>query len=296
MAAIIAGEQPRWLGRGLLHLVRAAPAFADRVLFSGGWLGSRAQGILQRCLGGQKPARLEGRGLVFHCLTSEKYFLCAGRYEPAVARALAAAPERLGRPVRVAYDLGAHAGYWALALARICGAGGQVFAFEPSPANLARLRENIIANAGLPARITAVNLAVTRAAGTLRLQELGSMSHVESRQLGDDLRASTAPPGGIPVETINLDRFVFAGPQGRHPPPDLMLCDIEGHAGLALAGAAGVLGTFRPLLVLEIHDPREDQAVRAILTGARYRLQRLDGCQRNHYPYHLHAAPARTVI
>lgn len=283
MAAIIAGEQPRWLGRLLLKLVRAVPGLADQILFSGGRLGSRAQAIFQRCLGGQRRARLEGRGMVFYCLTSEKYFLHAGRYEPEVERALAAAPERLGRPVRVAYDLGAHAGYWALALARICGAGGQVFAFEPSPANLARLRENLAANAGLAARITAMNLALGRAAGSARLQERGSMSQVQD--------ATAAGEGGIPVETIALDDFVFPGPWGEHPPPDLILCDIEGHAGQALAGAAAVLGIFQPLLVLEIHDSGEEEAVRAILTGAGYNLERLDGGK--HYPYHLHAAAAR---
>src|SRR3989304_1382083 len=50
------------------------------------------------------------------------------------------------RPGAVVYDIGAHVGYYTLLASVLCGPSGKVFAFEPSPRNLSRLRWHVSAN------------------------------------------------------------------------------------------------------------------------------------------------------
>ena len=76
-------------------------------------------------------------GLSFSCITSEKYFIMGPDYEHHSVRLV----RRLLRSNSIVYDIGAHAGFWSLTFSRLCPRG-RVFAFEPSPITLPRLRKN----------------------------------------------------------------------------------------------------------------------------------------------------------
>ena len=78
-------------------------------------------------------------------------YIVAGRFEPAVARAL----ERLVRPGAAVVEVGAGQGYHTLSLADLAGPGGRVVALEPDPAAFAVLNDNLTAHQ-LGHRVTAL--------------------------------------------------------------------------------------------------------------------------------------------
>jgi FkbM family methyltransferase len=196
-------------------------------------------------------------------LQSEKD-LWLGTYEPRVLRAI----EDLARPGTTAYDVGANIGYLTILLARRVGLEGRVFAFEPLPGNLERIRANLALN-GLEGRVTVTPAAVadeSRRAAFL-VHASGGMGKLQGSAGREEQYPST-----IPVETIDLDTFVFA--RG-NPAPALIKIDIEGGEGLALAGMRRLLAEARPILLIEVHGPEAQRAAWEALRQARYRLCRI---------------------
>ena len=177
-----------------------------------------------------------------------------GLHEPAVQDAVL----RVLRPGDVAYDIGAHVGYFAILMARAVGARGQVHAFEPDATNRALLERSIALN-NLGNRVTSSGVAFGAAVGT------GSLTAGE-----DGLTGSVATDGGtIPITT--LDVYVL---QDGNPPPSLILVDTEGAEGDILAGAAGLVASHRPAWILEAHG-RTD-ALRNALAADGYVIEILD--------------------
>ena len=63
------------------------------------------------------------------------------------------------------WDVGAHVGYHTLSFAAMVGPRGHVVAFEPNPANAARLRANVAGNPDLEDRITVAEMPLSGADG-----------------------------------------------------------------------------------------------------------------------------------
>ncbi len=232
----------------------------ERLIFG----GQIQQKALQRVLRGPAPVIVQYkrgllRGLSFSCYTSEKYFLMGPNYEREMVRRVAP----LIRPNHVVYDIGAHAGFWSLLFSRLCPQGC-VWAFEPSPVNLTRLRDNTAGQANIKIVATAVSDAVT----TLRFINDSSYSRV-------------SPDGETIVQAIALDS------QGL-PDPDFIKIDIEGHAARALGGAGRMIERARPTIFCEIHNSEEFEAV-SRLSRHQYRVRRVE--QSQNYPFHLLAIP-----
>jgi len=177
-------------------------------------------------------------------LRSEKD-LWLGTYEPEMMAAL----RRFARMGMVAYDVGANLGYISILLAWLAGAEGRVYAFEPLPANLERLRAHLEMNA-LQDRLVLVARAVAGQRGVARfwLHASGGMGKLE----GSTGREGPYE-GDLEVQTVDLDGFVF---EERHPAPALVKIDIEGGEVLALQGMRRILCEVRPALLLELHGPR----------------------------------------
>jgi FkbM family methyltransferase len=165
-------------------------------------------------------------------LTCEKYYWL-GTHEPHMQTALV----ELVRPGAIVYDIGAHAGFFTLLLSRIVGRSGRVLAFEPHPANAARLLANLEANACQNVELHAV--AVSDCAGTQRF------SFHES-----SLEGSLAA-NGANVAVTTVDALISDGA----PAPSLMKIDVEGAEGRVTAGARRTLAAHRPLLLMEVHSP-----------------------------------------
>ena len=198
-------------------------------------------------------------GQSFACWTSEKYFMLGSHVE-SDAQQLASNIIKLGDTV---YDIGGHAGYMSLLFSVLVGEGGRVVTFEPSPVNYARVCANIDANRR--SNVTVVNAAVSDHEGVAFLQEHGSMSALVSD--GDE------NGGASKVRTIRLDDFVYGDD---NPPPIFVKIDVEGRAGAVLEGMRQLLGSRRPTIICELHNPHEEEHVTQILTASNYRWSALD--------------------
>jgi FkbM family methyltransferase len=175
------------------------------------------------------------------------------------------------RPADVVFDVGASLGLYAVAAARLCRA---VYAFEPDPAILARLRANIALNR--LANLHAVPWAAGDRPATLTLYSDGADGFAPSLAAHG---GPGAPRGVVPVQARPLDEAVAAG---ELPPPDVLKLDVEGAEALALRGAArilaGELGPPPRALLVEIHPAMlaalgdDEAAVRGDLAAAGYTL------------------------
>jgi FkbM family methyltransferase len=193
-------------------------------------------------------------------LSSEKE-MWLGTYEPE----LQAAIRKYGRLGMVAYDIGANLGYVSILLALAGGPASQVFAFEPLPANLDRLRSHIELN-NLQDRVKVIPVAIGEHAGRSHflVHASGGMGKLE----GSDGRR-TRYEGEIEVEMMALDDFIWAR---SNPPPDLIKIDIEGGETKAVRGMQRVFKEIRPVVLMEIHGPEAGLAVWDAFERADYRM------------------------
>ena len=134
------------------------------------------------------------------------------------------------RPGDVVLDVGANIGYYTLLFARLAGANGMVYAFEPDPANFALLRENVERNGYR--NVALIQKAVTDRPGIGRLY-LSDTNPGDHRfyPSGDDRPA-------VAVEAVTLDQ-VFERHQGLF---NFVKFDIQGSEAAALEGMRGLLG------------------------------------------------------
>ena len=173
-----------------------------------------------------------------------------GLYEKDTARALA----RLLKKGSHFADVGANLGYFTLLAARKVGDGGRVDAFEPDPANRARLIDHLQLNA-LADRVSVHPAAASDAPGTLPLYHptAGAHNHGESSffpsQFGPDAPSATATA----VPTVRLDAALDRV-------PDVVKLDVEGAELAAIRGMAGWLTSPRPPALIVEHNPRSASA------------------------------------
>jgi FkbM family methyltransferase len=172
-----------------------------------------------------------------------------------------AAIRGLVKPGMKVFDVGANAGFYTLAFARLVGKVGHVWAFEPFEANLQYLRRHIALN-GIT-NVTVVGAAVSERAG------------VAGFACGDDNSDGRLTHGAeLLVPTLSLDEFcVRAGIDS----PDLIKFDIEGGESLALKGAARVIAKGKATILLALHGREHEKNCVTLLRAGRYGLQYLDG-------------------
>jgi len=232
---------PFWIRRQFAAIPLAG-AVATRLLGSAGLQRIRVRG-----------GPLDGATL--ECDIAHEKAIWTGTFEPDLQRVL----DEVVRPEMVAWDVGAHIGFFSLILARRCS---HVVAVEAHPGNAARLRNHVRLN---DASVEVVQVAVSDRPGRVELLEgPGSGTH--------RLRHVAGPAWHQPnvgnlhyVEATTLDELGV-----RLGPPDLIKVDIEGAEGLALAGARTVL-TRKPVVICETHGDASRREVIAALQRAGYK-------------------------
>lgn len=138
----------------------------------------------------------------------------------------------------VCFDVGANVGAVTLALAKFIGCTGMVYAFEPGPPNLLRLRNNMELNPELLARVRILPVGVGETPGELWWAE----------EDGNPGNALLSGQGTHRVKVITLDDF--AGEEGIAR-ADFIKIDVEGMELQVMRGAARLLRRFRPVLYFE---------------------------------------------
>jgi FkbM family methyltransferase len=210
------------------HLLRATPHFKGKGQLVDYWLSARSgeDERWRRLPGGAKlPLRLEipYEAMVWLRLEEEAELV---------------ALRRLLRPGDTFVDCGANIGLWTLVAGTAIGGGGQVYAFEPNPAVVGRLRENVARHPGV-ADVRVIPAAVGRRASRLWL-EPGEF-HNLAQVTGAQARNRTL------VEVVSLDE-VLAGERVHG-----MKLDVEGSELDALIGAEATIRRFEPWICVEFN-------------------------------------------
>ncbi len=168
-------------------------------------------------------------------------------------------------PGDAVFDLGAHIGTYSIPLARKAGSDGMLLAVEATRRTFSVLERNL-RDAGLAAKVTAVNALIGRAGQSYT-------AHTPEGNTGGTYYAK-ADDDGDSVEVVTLDELC-----ARTFTPRVIKIDIEGGEFSAFA-ESNILQRARPIVyaevnrkALELQDASVD-AVEALFRGAGYRLFR----------------------
>ena len=215
-----------------------------------------------------------GKGLQIHLNPRYEMQYLEGDYEASVERILLSNL----RPGTVFYDVGAHIGVFSLVAARNLGVQGSVFAFEPDPSNVRRIKEHVARNQLDAIRI--IPKAVSSTNGRLRFQRASFQSSMNRGVLVED--ASAPPESTIEVDSITLDAVAR-----EHALPSLIKIDVEGLEAAVLQGSEEIFKSAKPLLVCEIHHAQASSDVTRWLLAQGYMCQWIENSTK--FPRHLFA-------
>ena len=183
-----------------------------------GWLNGITFPILRGPLAGKK-----------WLLASRSNFFW-GTYEPEQTQAF----QKVIRPGDVVFDVGAHYGYYTLLSSALAGPKGKVFAFEPSPGNIPRLKKHLEINHC--ENVEVLDLALSDHQGTARFD-----NHAGSGT------GHLSPDGRIEVALSSLDALSSL------PAPNVLKIDCEGAEVKVLTGGEKTIRTAKPAIFLSTH-------------------------------------------
>lgn len=169
---------------------------------------------------------------------------------------------RLVRPGMVVWDVGANAGFYTLALSRLVGREGRVYAFEPLAENVDNMLKHVELN-------DLSNVIVVQAA----LGERGGLVGFEAARLNSMGQISDNEESYL-VPALTVDEFVAQHPDAH---PDLLKIDVEGAESGLLRGATQFLSNAAPEIVLALHGKAQSRLCFDQLIELGYTLYRLDG-------------------
>lgn len=170
--------------------------------------------------------------------------------------------QRLVQPGMVAFDIGANAGFYTLAFAKLVGPNGRVWAFEPLPENAANLLRHLELNA-------ISNATLLQAAVSDRTAVMGFQAGANNS--AGKLAVSTAVHA---VLTASLDELVQ---RYGLPSPDLVKMDVEGAETDVLKGATGLLERGSTTFLVALHGRELMRDCLAILEHHGYQPRDLGG-------------------
>jgi FkbM family methyltransferase len=161
----------------------------------------------------------------------------------------------------VVLDVGANIGAHSLALARLVGPGGLVFAFEPQRIVFQTLCANMALNS--LDNVHCVNAAVSDIPGRLGLADPDP--GVANNFGGAQVSMLAGAPQAALVERLVLDDFLNIGRL------KLIKIDVEGMEASVLRGARRLLSQFKPVLYVENAFPESSPELASLLAEVGYR-------------------------
>jgi FkbM family methyltransferase len=195
--------------------------------------------------------------ILAHPLTHTSPSFVLGLFEPHIPRAI----HHYCKQGDVIYDIGANIGYHALLFALYVGADGQVFAFEPNPADNKSLRWNLSANGFT--NVEVIDMAVADTTGIVSFAVFAEpgVHHIASDH-------EPADASLISVPTITLDDFVYIR---ENPAPSFVKIDVEGSELHVLQGGSQMLREYQPVVIVEVW-PETRHQVMEIMTDCGYHI------------------------
>jgi len=144
----------------------------------------------------------------------------------------------------VVWDVGANVGLYSQKFSDIAGASGKVFAYEPSPVNLRRLKEAVASRGN----VTVVPVALGERDGVVAFMQgndsLGATSRIIDKSLG-------ALDRQVEIQLWSGDRLVSSGAVAV---PNVIKIDTEGFELDVLRGLRQTLQEKRlRMLCIEVH-------------------------------------------
>lgn len=179
------------------------------------------------------------KGMMFSIRADNRFVF--GTYEP---DSMAELTELVG-PQDTVYDMGAHHGYYAMAMARLTQ--GRVHAFEPLPENIRILKRHFDVN-----QIRNVVLHETAMAKEVGFVDFSNLDATVSNTYIQDSKSFQSAQNRVRVPTTSVDELVFGDP--KLEPPNLMKIDVEGAEHDVLQGAARTVDAYHPVILLATHD------------------------------------------
>lgn len=141
-------------------------------------------------------------------------------------------------------DIGANIGYFSLIASRRIGKEGTVYAFEPTPNTISRLKKNISLNN--LCNIEVIEKAVSNKAGIVIFKTPSASIRNSGRSSMRDIEEHYIT---LNVETVTIDSMLNSFKK-----ISLIKMDIEGAEGLALEGMEGLINRDRPVIIMELSD------------------------------------------
>lgn len=212
-------------------------------------LAKAAYQVLHRCralVGAADDVTVSRAGIRYRLDLSQgiDFALYLGAFE----RGTTAACARLVRPGFNVLDIGANIGAHTLHLARLVGAEGRVFAFEPTRYAFEKLTRNLALNTDLQRRVTAVQAFLgprSAAAAPPAIPSawpLAGDGELHAKHFGEAMSTSGAA-------ATSVDEFLAAN---AIPRVDFVKLDVDGFECDVLCGAVAMLKRDRPTFVMEI--------------------------------------------
>ena len=171
-------------------------------------------------------------------------------------------------------DIGAHIGLVTMPLSEVIAAPGRVFAFEPSTANRATLRQHLSLN-----EITNVEV-VEQLVGDSDVDDVVLFEHAGVSGMNTRARVKSSDTY---LETRHAQCTLDTFCRTHAIQPDVIKIDVEGAEFAVLEGAREILAAARPILVISIHPQhlqalgRDAAELHALAAASGYTVSDTDG-------------------
>jgi len=153
-------------------------------------------------------------------------------------------------------DIGANYGYTALAMRRMTGQEGRVFAFEPKLSTCGCLSQTMLLNRFPEVTVVPMGLGSPDSLELIRLVTIGGMVACGSEIVEEFKPRVREIAQAESLETIAVARLDWMWPQicGSRERVDGMKIDVQGMELEVLKGMTELLKAHHPKLVVEVHN------------------------------------------
>lgn len=145
-------------------------------------------------------------------------------------------------------DIGANVGLYTKFMSQLAGMNGKVLSAEPIPETYSYL-ENNIHKLNLR-NVKALNVAISSTRGTATMQIPRFSDNRPNFYEAAITNKQNAHLTSIEVETDTIDEIC----NQHHIRPSFIKCDVEGHEWNVFKGAANIIATYKPILLIEINN------------------------------------------